>query len=101
MTPLPHEVEEGLDISLGYQIFDLDHDRAASRLQIESDCRGVEFLQRIGLGLAALAKRKQNARCGDEQQGPAEPSSAQVSEWFSATVPHTQLPSAMPPSIKA
>ncbi|ESY10625.1 hypothetical protein X751_31065 [Mesorhizobium sp. LNJC395A00] len=49
MAPLPHEVEESLEISLGYQIFDLDHDRAASRLQIESDSRGIEFLQRIGL----------------------------------------------------
>lgn len=65
---LPHQVEEGLDILLGYEIFDLDHDRAASRFQIESDSRGVECLQGIGFGIVAFAQGKQNAGYSDEQQ---------------------------------
>ncbi|ESZ07440.1 hypothetical protein X735_30700 [Mesorhizobium sp. L2C085B000] len=69
MPALAHEVEEGLDIFLGYQIVNIDHDGTASWLQIKRDCRGVEFLQWIGLGLAALAKRKQKTGCSDQQQG--------------------------------
>lgn len=67
MSALAHEIEESLNIFLEDHILDFDDDRTASRPEIECNRRGVEFLQRVGVGVAAVAKRKQDANCGDEQ----------------------------------
>lgn len=66
----------------------IDNDKTASRLRLTRDCRGVEFFQRIGLGFAALTKRKRTPAAATSNRAPAEPSSAQVWEWFCTTVPH-------------